>query len=117
VRKTHPLKRVLSTADVWICGLRREQAVTRAEVKPVEWDSVHDMVKVNPLFDWSENDVWKHVTEHEIPYCILHDRGYRSIGCQPCTRAVDPQDDVRAGRWWWEAPEQKECGLHSCKDA
>lgn len=112
IRKTAPLQRVLSTADVWICGLRRQQAVTRADVKVVEWDSAHSLVKINPLYNWSEEEVWNYITANGVPYCNLHDRGYRSIGCQPCTRAVDDRDDVRAGRWWWEAPEHKECGLH-----
>ncbi len=113
VRKTHPLRRVLSTADAWVCGLRRDQAVTRTETVPIEWDDGNNIIKINPLFDWTEADVWKFIRQNDIPYNPLHDRGFRSIGCAPCTRAIGPDDDVRSGRWWWEEPEHKECGLHN----
>lgn len=113
VRKIHPLMRVLSTADAWVCGLRRDQAITRTETEPIEWDDENNIIKINPLFDWSEGDVWKFIRQNDIPYNPLHDRGFRSIGCAPCTRAIGPDDDVRAGRWWWEEPEHKECGLHN----
>lgn len=112
VRKTHPLKRVLSSADAWICGLRKDQAPTRTNVEPVEWDEGNCLVKINPLHNWSEADVWDFVKQRGIPGNPLQDRGFRSIGCAPCTRAIGPDDDVRAGRWWWEEPEHKECGLH-----
>jgi phosphoadenosine phosphosulfate reductase len=116
VRKTQPLARLLSTVDAWICGLRREQAVTRILIQPVEWDNAHGIIKINPLFDWKEADVRQFVKQHDVPYNPLQDRGFRSVGCAPCTRAIGPDDDVRAGRWWWEAPEHKECGLHRSPD-
>jgi phosphoadenosine phosphosulfate reductase len=113
VRKLVPLGRALSGLDAWITGLRREQAVTRASVPVVETDPSHGgIVKVNPLASWSEAQVWDYVREKDVPYNRLHDQGYPSIGCAPCTRAIRPGEDVRAGRWWWESPDQKECGLH-----
>lgn len=112
VRKVKPLRRVLSTLEVWITGLRRTQALTRTDLQKIEWDEANRMIKLNPLADWSEERVWQMIREYNIPYNELHDRGYPSIGCAPCTRAVAPGEDVRAGRWWWETPEQKECGLH-----
>jgi phosphoadenosine phosphosulfate reductase len=92
--------------------LRRDQNVTRTVVGKLEWDSGHQLVKVNPLADWSWDEVWKYIRTHNVPYNALHDRGFPSIGCAPCTRAVQPGEDLRAGRWWWEHPETKECGLH-----
>ena len=112
VRKMEPLRRALSGLDAWITGLRREQSVTRTAVHKVEWDEGNGLVKVNPLVDWSHDDVWSYIREHNVPYNALHDRGYPSIGCAPCTRAVQPGEHERAGRWWWEHPETKECGLH-----
>jgi len=112
VRKAHPLRRVLSTADAWMCGLRREQSVTRQSIRKVEWDRAFGLCKINPLIDWTEQQVWEFIRANEIPYNTLHDQGYPSIGCSPCTRAVKPGDSLRAGRWWWEQPEHKECGLH-----
>ncbi|MHB9133356.1 MAG: phosphoadenylyl-sulfate reductase [Armatimonadota bacterium] len=113
IRKVKPLARALSGKKGWITGLRREQAVTRAYLPFVEIDIVHArMLKFNPLADWSEEQVWTYISEHELPYNALHDRGFPSIGCAPCTRAVEPDEDLRAGRWWWEQPEHKECGLH-----
>lgn len=112
VRKIRPLKKVLGTVQAWICGLRREQAVTRQSVELVSWDADHGIHKICPLFDWTEPQVWQYIREHNVPYNPLHDRGFPSIGCAPCTRAIKPGEDVRAGRWWWEAPEHKECGLH-----
>ncbi|MBP5716657.1 MAG: phosphoadenylyl-sulfate reductase [Bacteroidales bacterium] len=111
-RKIEPLLRALSTLDVWICGLRASQAVTRANIQTVEWDANNGLIKVNPLANWSEEDVWAYIRANHVPYNKLHDKGFPSIGCQPCTRAVEPGEDVRAGRWWWENPDQKECGLH-----
>lgn len=111
-RKLEPLKRALSTLDVWICGLRASQAVTRTGIQVVEWDENNGLIKVNPLARWSEEDVWKYIRDNKVPYNKLHDQGFPSIGCQPCTRAIEPGEDVRAGRWWWEDPEHKECGLH-----
>ena len=115
VRKVHPLRRRLAQLDAWICGLRREQATTRGEVRRVEWDEGNSLVKINPLADWTTDQVWDYVRTHAVPYNRLHDRGYPSIGCAPCTRAVAPGESLRAGRWWWESPEHKECGLHAGK--
>jgi phosphoadenosine phosphosulfate reductase len=112
VRKIQPLLRALSTLDVWICGLRQEQSVTRAGVERVEWDVANRLIKINPLVHWSQQEVWAYIRAEDVPYHLLHERNYPSIGCQPCTRAVEPGQDVRAGRWWWENPEHKECGLH-----
>jgi phosphoadenosine phosphosulfate reductase len=112
VRKVLPLRRKLAGLDAWITGLRREQAVTRQEVRTVEWDSANGLIKLNPLADWTAEQVWEYIRLHDVPYSALHERGYPSIGCGPCTRAVRPGEDARAGRWWWETPEQKECGLH-----
>lgn len=112
VRKVVPLKRELATLDAWMTGLRREQAVTRSDIERVEWDEAHGLIKLNPLADWAEEQVWDYVRGHGVPYNRLHDAGYRSIGCAPCTRAVKPDEDIRAGRWWWENTGAKECGLH-----
>ncbi|HOP03146.1 MAG TPA: phosphoadenylyl-sulfate reductase [Tenuifilaceae bacterium] len=112
VRKIEPLKRAFKGLDVWICGLRREQSVTRIDMQPIEWDDANGLIKINPLIDWSEQMVWNYIREHKVPYNPLHDKGFASIGCQPCTRAIEPGEDVRAGRWWWENPDTKECGLH-----
>jgi phosphoadenosine phosphosulfate reductase len=112
LRKTEPLARALAGKSAWVTGLRRAQSVTRSDLPVRESDAAHGMAKFNPLADWSEDDVWTYLRERGVPYSALHDRGYRSIGCAPCTRAVEPGEDVRAGRWWWENPEHKECGLH-----
>jgi phosphoadenosine phosphosulfate reductase len=113
VRKVDPLGRALAGLAAWITGLRREQAVTRAQVDKVEVDAEHGgLLKLNPLADWTWDEVWAYIRAHHVPYNALHDRGYPSIGCAPCTRAVAPGEDPRAGRWWWERPETKECGLH-----
>lgn len=113
VRKVEPLKRALSGLSAWICGLRREQSVTRSQIEKVEIDEANGgILKINPLADWSTAQVWDYIRKNKVPYNALHDRGYPSIGCLPCTRAVKPGEDIRAGRWWWESPEHKECGLH-----
>jgi phosphoadenosine phosphosulfate reductase len=112
VRKVEPLGRALAGKKAWITGQRRAQSTTRAELAVQEDDTAHGLAKFNPLADWSEADVWDYLREHKVPYNALHDRGYPSIGCEPCTRAIQPGEDVRAGRWWWENPESKECGLH-----
>jgi len=112
IRKIAPLKRALEGQEVWISGLRRSQSVTRKEVKLVEWDEGNGLIKLNPLIEWTEDQVWNYINENNIPFHKLHDKGFPSIGCQPCTRAIEPDEDVRAGRWWWELPEGKECGLH-----
>jgi phosphoadenosine phosphosulfate reductase len=112
VRKIQPLKRAFQGLEVWICGLRREQSITRQDMQLIEWDASNGLIKLNPLIDYTEAQVWEYIRTNQVPYNKLHDRGFPSIGCQPCTRAIEPGEDVRAGRWWWENPEQKECGLH-----
>ncbi|MCD4745784.1 MAG: phosphoadenylyl-sulfate reductase [Bacteroidales bacterium] len=111
-RKIEPLQRAFKGLDAWICGLRKEQSVTRTDCKLIEWDKQNQIIKVNPLIDWTDNMVWDYIKQKNIPYNILHDKGFPSIGCQPCTRAIKQGDDIRSGRWWWEQPEYKECGLH-----
>lgn len=112
-RKIEPLHRALEGYDMWITGLRKDQSVTRHQNKLVELDeNNHGLIKLNPLINWSEEMVWNYIEEYNIPYNKLHDQGFSSIGCQPCTRAIEKKEDVRAGRWWWEHPEHKECGLH-----
>lgn len=112
IRKLRPLKRAFIGLDAWFCGLRKEQAVTRKDTQLIEWDENNNLLKINPLISWSEENTWKYIKENKIPYNVLHDKGFPSIGCQPCTRAIEKDEDVRAGRWWWENPETKECGLH-----
>ncbi|MDR1792173.1 MAG: phosphoadenylyl-sulfate reductase [Bacteroidales bacterium] len=112
VRKINPLERAFETLDVWICGLRKSQSVTRKDLNMFEWDEAHNKLKINPLINWSEEEVWDYIHKNNVPYNSLHDQNYPSIGCQPCTRAVSEGEDIRSGRWWWEAPEHKECGLH-----
>jgi phosphoadenosine phosphosulfate reductase len=113
IRKVEPLRRALTGQKAWITGLRRAQAVTRLDLPKVEIDESHDgILKLNPLADWSEEQVWSYIRTNGVPYNELHDKGFPSIGCSPCTRAVQAGEDVRAGRWWWENPEHKECGLH-----
>lgn len=114
VRKVEPLGRALSSVDGWVTGLRRDQNVTRAKTPKVELDRGHGhILKFNPLADWTAEQVREHIEEFNVPYNELHDRGFPSIGCAPCTRPVEPGEDRRAGRWWWEEPESKECGLHT----
>ncbi len=115
VRKIDPLRRALTGMDAWITGLRREQSVTRTDLKIVEWDGGNGLIKINPLLEWSEEQVWDYIKNNAIPYNKLHDQGFPSIGCQPCTRAIEKGEDLRAGRWWWELPDSKECGLHGRK--
>jgi len=112
VRKVEPLGRALAGKRAWITGMRRDQAATRAALAEQAWDQDHGLTKFNPLIAWSLDEVWAYVREQGLPYNALHDQGYPSIGCAPCTRAVAPGEDVRAGRWWWESADQKECGLH-----
>ena len=113
IRKVHPLNRALSKLDGWITGLRREQAITRANIYKLEIDSSHgNIAKINPLADWTNEMIWDYIHKNNVPYNKLHDSGYPSIGCEPCTRAVHRGEDPRAGRWWWENATQKECGLH-----
>lgn len=112
IRKLNPLKRALTDKKAWFTGLRRSQSITRNEMNIVEWDAISKMLKINPLINLSENEVWDKINQFNIPFNSLHKNGYLSIGCQPCTRAVMPGEDLRAGRWWWESPDTKECGLH-----
>jgi phosphoadenosine phosphosulfate reductase len=113
VRKVEPLERALAGIDAWITGLRRDQGMERGNIAIVEWDEPHANYKINPLSTWTFEQVRTYVDEHSVPYNELHDKNYPSIGCAPCTRAIDPGEDPRAGRWWWESdPNAKECGLH-----
>ncbi|MEK7948262.1 phosphoadenylyl-sulfate reductase [Pigmentiphaga sp. YJ18] len=113
IRKVEPLRRVLAGRGAWITGQRREQAVTRGELPLDEPDPVFGLHKYNPLALWTQEEVWAAIRALDIPYNPLHDRGYPSIGCEPCTRAIRPGEDLRAGRWWWESSDSKECGLHA----
>ncbi len=112
IRKVEPLQRELAKLDAWIVGLRREQAVTRQDMQRIAWDEANGLIKISPLVDWTTEQVWDYIRENKVPYNKLHNQGYPSIGCAPCTRAVREGEDIRAGRWWWENPEHKECGLH-----
>ncbi|HEX9192483.1 MAG TPA: phosphoadenylyl-sulfate reductase [Burkholderiales bacterium] len=116
IRKVEPLNRALDGKEAWITGQRREQAATRAELKVQEYDAAHGIVKFNPLADWSEDAVWEYIRAFDVPYNPLYDQGYRSIGCAPCTRPTVAGEDARAGRWWWEKPDARECGLHVAPD-
>ena len=113
IRKVEPLSRALKGLSGWVTGMRREQSVTRGDLKAIELDALNGgIIKINPLLDWSEGQLVSYTEEHHLPKNRLYGQGYRSIGCAPCTRAVQPGEDARAGRWWWENPENKECGLH-----
>ncbi|MGB9081429.1 MAG: phosphoadenylyl-sulfate reductase [Desulfuromonadaceae bacterium] len=113
IRKVEPLSRALKGLNGWVTGMRREQSVTRGDLKAIELDALNGgLLKINPLIDWSEEQLNSYTEEHHLPKNRLYSQGYRSIGCAPCTRAVQPGEDARAGRWWWENPENKECGLH-----
>ena len=112
VRKTLPLKRALQGKRAWITGLRRAQAITRSNLAESSFDQDRQLQKFNPLIDWALEDLLAYVEDHAVPVNQLHARGYPSIGCAPCTRAVTPGEDIRSGRWWWEDPKNKECGLH-----
>ncbi|MBI3126139.1 MAG: phosphoadenylyl-sulfate reductase [Candidatus Tectomicrobia bacterium] len=112
IRKVAPLKRALAGRGAWITGLRQEQSPTRQGVRPIEWDGPNGLYKANPLWDWTAEEVWAYLGSRGVPYNRLHDQGYASVGCAPCTRPIGPGEDIRAGRWWWESPDTKECGLH-----
>lgn len=112
LRKIEPLNRALSGMEAWITGIRKDQTLSRFETNLVEWDESHGLVKINPLYKWTDKLVWDYIHQYNVPYNPLHDKGFPSIGCQPCTRAVKPGDDIRSGRWWWEDQGPKECGLH-----
>jgi phosphoadenosine phosphosulfate reductase len=113
IRKVEPLKRALAQLDAWVTGLRRDQNVTRVNVPKVDNDADHaNLIKINPLADWTQEQVEAYIEKHSVPVNSLHKKNYPSIGCAPCTRPINPGEDIRAGRWWWENPEHKECGLH-----
>ena len=112
IRKVEPFKRAVANVDAWISGLRREQSVTRSDLGVFEWDDLNQKIKMSPLIDWTLEDVRKYIQENNVDVNPIHAKGFVSIGCSPCTRAIKPNEDIRAGRWWWENPEQKECGLH-----
>jgi len=112
VRKVEPFRRAIAGFPAWITGVRREQSAGRANGRLIEWDTDHGLYKISPLLDWSEEDIWSYIRLHQLPYNPLHDRQFPSIGCSPCTRAVQPGESRRAGRWWWERAESRECGLH-----
>ncbi len=113
IRKVEPLQRALKNVDAWITGLRRAQSITRATAETFEWDEENKKVKVNPLVHWSRDQVLEYIKKNKVDVNALHAQGFISIGCAPCTRAIKPDEDIRAGRWWWENPESKECGLHN----
>lgn len=115
IRKVEPLRRALQGKRAWVTGIRREQATSRLSLKVSAYDMGNRMQKVNPLLEWSNAEVWEYLKQYEVPYNKLHDKFYPSIGCAPCTRAITPGEDIRSGRWWWETPETKECGLHTGK--
>jgi phosphoadenosine phosphosulfate reductase len=116
IRKVEPLGRVLSALDAWVTGLRRDQSVTRSDTGAVEWDAGHGgLAKLNPIISWNDAELWAYADKHRVPVHPLHKKGFPSIGCEPCTRAIKPGEHPRAGRWWWENPESKECGLHPVK--
>jgi phosophoadenylyl-sulfate reductase (thioredoxin)/thioredoxin-dependent adenylylsulfate APS reductase len=112
LRKVAPLRRALSGKSAWVTGLRREQSLSREKLQPLEWDAEHGLYKANPVYDWNHHEVWSYIRRFQVPYNTLHDRDFPSIGCAPCTRAISRGEDIRAGRWWWESPDIKECGLH-----
>jgi phosphoadenosine phosphosulfate reductase len=111
-RKVEPLRRALKGRGAWITGLRRDQAVTRGSLDVSSFDADFGLQKFNPLLEWSNKEVWAYIRQNDVPYNKLHDQFYPSLGCAPCTRSVTPGEDIRAGRWWWENPDSKECGLH-----
>jgi phosphoadenosine phosphosulfate reductase len=113
IRKVRQLERALKGLDAWICGIRKEQSVSREDSQMFEWDDNNNLININPLVNWTWTQVWEYIKKHNVPYNPLHDKGYMSIGCQPCTRPVKQGEDIRSGRWWWEYYEHKECGLHS----
>ncbi|MFT5540175.1 MAG: phosphoadenosine phosphosulfate reductase [Alphaproteobacteria bacterium] len=112
LRKVEPLARALDGKGAWITGLRRSQSAERAAIAEKGWDADHGLFKFNPLADWSSEEIWAYIHDRKVPYNPLHDQGYPSIGCAPCSRAIKPGEDERAGRWWWEINESSECGLH-----
>jgi len=116
IRKLEPLKRALTGNEVWITGIRAEQSINRQFMDNVEWDDQNNLIKFHPIYEWTLDDIKNYIKQHNIPYNTLHDRGFPSIGCAPCTRAVREGEDFRAGRWWWEDQSKKECGLHGVNE-
>ena len=112
VRKVEPFRRAIFGRNAWVTGIRRGQSASRALAAPVEWDAQYGLHKISPLLDWSEAEIWDYIRKKRLPYNTLHDSGFPSIGCAPCTRAVAPGEDLRSGRWWWERVDHRECGLH-----
>jgi phosphoadenosine phosphosulfate reductase len=114
IRKVHPMNKMLGTLDGWITGLRNDQTQNRADAKKIEIDDQHNgIIKINPIVDWNWEQTWDYIKTNNVPYNKLHDKGYPSIGCEPCTRSIKPGEPLRAGRWWWETDSEKECGLHA----
>lgn len=117
IRKIQPFRRALAGKAAWVTGIRKGQSASRALASPVEWDAEYGLHKISPMLDWSENDVWTYIRNLHLPYNSLHDSGFPSIGCAPCTRAIQPGEDARSGRWWWERSDSRECGLHPRRKA
>jgi phosphoadenosine phosphosulfate reductase len=115
IRKIVPLKRALAGNQVWVTGIRAEQSLNRTDMSNLEWDEQNQLIKFHPVFYWSLDEIKAYIKKNNIVYNTLHDKGFPSIGCAPCTRAVQPGEDFRAGRWWWEDQSKKECGLHTTK--
>ncbi len=112
VRKIEPFRRAVSGRKAWVTGIRRGQSASRSLAAPIEWDAQYGLHKISPLLDWTESEIWDYIRKKRLPYNALHDRGFPSIGCAPCTRAVGSGEDARSGRWWWERTDHRECGLH-----
>ena len=117
IRKVEPFRRAIAGHQAWVTGIRRGQSSSRALAAAVEWDSAYGLQKISPLLDWSEKEIWDYIRKKRLPYNSLHDTGFPSIGCAPCTRAVSPGEDARSGRWWWERADSRECGLHPRRTA
>jgi phosphoadenosine phosphosulfate reductase len=117
IRKVEPFRRAIAGRNAWVTGIRRGQSASRALAAPVEWDATYGLHKVSPLLDWSDNEIWEYIRKKRLPYNTLHDSGFPSIGCAPCTRAVQAGEDERSGRWWWERSDSRECGLHPRRQA
>ncbi len=117
IRKVEPLKRALKDNSIWITGLRAEHSIDRSDMPQVEWDESNNIIKYHPILHWTTEEVKRYINENNIPYNILHDKGFVSIGCAPCTRAIKAGEDFRAGGWWWEVDSKKECGLHVHSEA
>lgn len=115
IRKIEPLQRAIKGKKIWVTGIRSDQSINRHDMDFIEYDETNQIIKIHPLFDWTFEEVKNYCKKQYIPYNVLHDKGFPSIGCQPCTRAIQEGEDFRAGRWWWEDQSKKECGLHAVK--